>query len=129
MNQEVAPPYHWRQQVNDQLMESSNYSSKQQIYLNTLSEYRFLYLQRYAFYILNNSIDIYDGFEKDIANLKIFFEETKFAQYLITPSFTWSIFISNVGGIFGLFIGLSLATIFELVWLFINIINIILSRF
>ena len=67
----------------------------------------------------------YDAFEKDIAMLKVFFESP--TAVLITTKQTWIDFVSAVGGNGGLFIGFSLVTILELIWLILQIILLYLK--
>ena len=60
----------------------------------------------------------YDAFDNDIAELSVVFDRPTVLLYTTKPSRTWIDFISAVGGNGGLFIGFSIVTILEVVWLF-----------
>jgi hypothetical protein len=53
--------------------------------------------------------------------LSIFFDSPTVLEFSTKNSRTWIDFISAVGGNGGLFIGFSLVTIFEILWLFSEI--------
>ena len=59
----------------------------------------------------------YDAYDDDIAIFNVFFERPTALHYTTRPSKGWIDFISAVGGNGGLFIGFSIVTILELVWL------------
>ena len=62
----------------------------------------------------------YDAFERDIAAVEIFFAEATMLQFETSLRSTWVAFISDVGGILGLCIGLSIFSIVEIVWILIS---------
>ncbi len=59
----------------------------------------------------------YDAYENDIAILSVFFESSTVLQYATKQSRTWVDFISAVGGNGGLFIGFSIVTLVELIYI------------
>jgi len=65
---------------------------------------------------LNQNI-VYDAFSKDIGLASFFFHTTTILEFRTDLSQTWIFFLSNAAGIFGLFIGITLTTIFEIIWL------------
>ena len=67
--------------------------------------------------LVTNKVIEYDAYERDIALLNVFFETSTVLEYTSEPSKTWFDFISAVGGNGGLFIGFSIVTILEIVWL------------
>ena len=70
----------------------------------------------------------YDAYEKDIAILNVFFESPTVLEYTTKHSRTWIDFISAVGGNGGLFIGFSIVTILEILWLFYQIVLLYLNK-
>ncbi len=63
------------------------------------------------------SVTKYDAYEQDIAILNVFFETPTVLEYTTKQSRTWLDMISAVGGNGGLFIGFSIVTILEIIWL------------
>jgi amiloride-sensitive sodium channel len=59
----------------------------------------------------------YDAYDSDIAMLNIYFDAVSVMQFGTQESQGWIDFFSNVGGLLGLCIGLSIITIIELIWL------------
>jgi hypothetical protein len=70
--------------------------------------------------LVTNTVIKYDAYERDIAVLNVFFETPTVLEYTTQPSKTWFDFISAVGGNGGLFIGFSIVTVLEIIWLFIR---------
>ena len=67
---------------------------------------------------ITDSVLEYDAFDKDIAILNVFFETPTVLEYTTKHSITWFDFIAAAGGIGGLFIGFSIVTILEIIYLF-----------
>ena len=67
--------------------------------------------------LVTNKFITYDAYERDIAILNVFFETPTVLEYTTEHSKTWFDFISAVGGNGGLFIGFSIVTVLEIVWL------------
>ena len=65
----------------------------------------------------------YDAYDEDIAILNIYFDTVSVMQFGTQASQGWIDFFSNVGGLLGLCIGLSIVTIIELVWLCFRLIG------
>ena len=59
----------------------------------------------------------YDAFDNDIAKVHIYFKTPTAFKIRGTPFMSATLFVSNIGGIFGLVLGMSIVTLFELVWL------------
>ena len=83
-----------------------------------VSSQRFLKPRGYKDNFVTNSVFEYDAFVNDIAILNVFFETPIALEYTTQHSKTWLDFISAVGGNGGLFIGFSIVTILEIIWLF-----------
>ena len=64
----------------------------------------------------------YDAYDKDIALLHIYFKRSTVFQLGSQPTMTWIDFLSQVGGLLGLCIGISIVTFIELVWLCLRIV-------
>ena len=62
--------------------------------------------------------DTYDAYEKDIAMVTFFFESTTAFQFYRSHRMTVNDFISQVGGMLGLCMGLSLVSFFEIFYWF-----------
>merc|ERR1711962_782207 len=60
----------------------------------------------------------YNAFEKDIAVVNIFFASSTVFAFERSKRMTWLDFISNLGGVCGLCLGISFISITELVYLF-----------
>ena len=71
-----------------------------------------------VFTIMNRKQKTYDAYEKDIGMVSFFFETTTAYEFYRVPKMTWSDFISQLGGMLGLCMGLSLVSIFEFVYWF-----------
>ena len=61
--------------------------------------------------------NVYDAYDQDVALLHIYFKCSTVFQLGIQPTMTWIDFMSQVGGLLGLCIGVSIVTVIELVWL------------
>lgn len=59
----------------------------------------------------------YKAYERDISVLEVYFDRPTILKFLSQPSQTWVSFFSSIGGLLGLCLGISIVTIFELVWL------------
>ena len=69
---------------------------------------------------MNNQKDIeYNAYEKDIALVHFYFETSTIFQYYRERKVTIVGFISQVGGVLGLFLGFSLVSIVELIYWFL----------
>merc|ERR1719192_1323804 len=60
----------------------------------------------------------YNAFDKDIAVVHFFFQEPSVFQFKRAQSMTWIGFISQMGGLLGLFLGFSLISGIELLYWF-----------
>jgi len=67
-----------------------------------------------AFHFINRT---YDAFERDIAELEVFFDVQTVVEFETNLRMTWVDFSSSVGGLLGLCVGLSVVTVIELIWL------------
>ena len=72
-----------------------------------------------VFTILNRKDGKYDAYKNDIGMVTFFFETTTAYEFIRVPKMTWTDFISQVGGMLGLCMGLSLVSIFEVLYWFI----------
>lgn len=59
----------------------------------------------------------YDAFQTDIAKIQIFFKSATATIIHREQAMTWVDFLANLGGIFGLVLGLGIIFVFEIVWL------------
>jgi len=67
----------------------------------------------------------YNAFEKDIAIVNVFFDTPTATEFRNQASMDWYTYLANVGGVLGLCIGLSIMTIFELIWLAGKILRVV----
>ena len=63
----------------------------------------------------------YDPFATDIAKVEVYFESVTMITLNSQNRMTWIEFFSNIGGIFGLIIGIGAISLFELVFLIFNL--------
>lgn len=64
-----------------------------------------------------NTYNSYNAYTRDIALVSVFFNVPTVWMFTTTASSTWITFVSNVGGLLGLCVGISFVTAIELVWL------------
>ena len=111
----VPTPQIWGQLALESMKKSSNgYGDTQN---KIVSSQRFLKPRWYKANFVTNSVVDYDAYDNDIAILNGFFETPIVLEYTTQQSKTWFDFISAVGGNGGLFIGFSIVSILEIVWL------------
>jgi hypothetical protein len=96
-------------------------------YMLTSSQRFFQPQNIYNSSLFNNLSRSYDAYKKDIATLNVFFSSPTALQYSTKQSKSWFDFISTVGGNGGLFIGFSIVTLLEMVWLAIRVAHIYLQ--
>jgi len=97
-----------------------NLSSKQPFFKSYLisnsTKMRFKYFMGTTLdYSLNGTE--YNAFLEDIAIATFFFDSSTVLKFKNELSQTWPLFLANAAGIFGLFIGITLTTFMELIWL------------
>jgi len=63
----------------------------------------------------------YESYQEDIIHLNVYFDQTTALQFKTQASLSWLEYFANIGGLLGLCIGLSIVTVFEIVWLMIKI--------
>ena len=71
---------------------------------------------REIFPVANKNAPTYDAYEKDIALVTFFFESPTVFEYLKEPRMTLLQFISQMGGLLGLCIGLSFVSVIEILY-------------
>jgi hypothetical protein len=59
----------------------------------------------------------YDAYDKDIALVQIFFRKSTMFQMGKQPRMTWIDYLSTVGGLLGLVLGMGIVSFIELIWL------------
>ena len=69
----------------------------------------------------------YDMFKKSVSSFHFYFDELVVNDITASPSVEFVDLISNIGGIFGLFVGLSVLSFVEIIELTFNITNIIIK--
>lgn len=72
--------------------------------------------------LLSSTATEYDAYQRDIAVVSVYFDSPTVWEFATQASSTWIVFFGNVGGLYGLCIGFSIATVVELVWLMIRIV-------
>jgi hypothetical protein len=83
------------------------------------NEYYKLLLMNHSRIIASNIS--YANLDKSFLKVNIFYETMSFTQTTENAALTFETFISNIGGIFGLFIGISLLSFLEIIDLFVFI--------
>jgi hypothetical protein len=58
----------------------------------------------------------YEAYEKDIAKVEIYFRSSTATKIYRESTMTWIDFLGNLGGLFGLVLGLGIIFVFEFVW-------------
>ena len=62
----------------------------------------------------------YDAFDKDIARVQIYFKSVSTMRMHKSKTMTWTDFFSNIGGLFGLILGMGIISLIEICWLCFN---------
>jgi hypothetical protein len=93
-----------------------------------VSGQRFLKGRWYKANFVTNSVVEYDAYENDIAILNVFFGTPIVLEYTTQHSKTWLDFISALGGNGGLFIGFSIVTLLEIIWLLFQLCHLYLGN-
>jgi len=58
----------------------------------------------------------YDAYENDIALVQVFFRKSTMFQLGKQPRMTWIDYLSAVGGLLGLVLGMGIPSFIELIW-------------
>jgi hypothetical protein len=103
----LPEPYIWGKQVLAEYSEGSNQSklikSNERTYKGKAN-------------VFSQFSETYDAFEKDIATVEIFFETPSVLLFNSEQRQTWISFLSSIGGILGLCIGISIVSFVEIFW-------------
>ncbi len=71
----------------------------------------------------------YEAYEKDIAKVEIYFSSSTSTKIYREPTMTWIDFFANLGGLFGLVLGLGIIFVFEFVWfLLCSVLNTVIVQ-
>ena len=82
------------------------------------------FLSKYTTATQNSAnFDSYIG--SSISKINIFYNDISFIAYIESPSITWDTLVGNIGGILGLFIGISIMSIMEILEFIFEIIKIV----
>jgi len=79
------------------------------------------------FNAFNPANETYDAYEKDMAMVQFYFRTSSVIEFETKQSQSWIDFLSAVGGLLGLCIGLSIVTIVELFWLCFRVLRKIIT--
>jgi hypothetical protein len=109
-------------QVLDQLKSTTN-GSMPVFAANVSSQKRYLKRTILMDNVFSSLDREYNAYDDDIAILNVYFDTSSVMQFGTQASQEWVDFFSNVGGLLGLCIGLSLVTIIELIWLCFRLIG------
>lgn len=117
----MAKPQIWGQQVINEYQQK--YNTKPVFLADIESNQRSL--ESLAQVDVFKTIDQnYNAFEQDIAILSVFFDTPTVLQFGTQSRQGWIDFFSNVGGLLGLCIGMSIVTLIELLWLCSKLIGV-----
>ena len=74
-----------------------------------------------VFNYMNNAkeSDDYEAYERDISVIHFYFDSSTAFQYYREPRMTLASFVSQVGGVLGLFLGFSIVSLVELLYWFL----------
>jgi hypothetical protein len=110
-DQDFPQPRIWGQAVLD---EYKNANPMPSYISNLISSQRYLSASPIIFTKMERK---YKAYEKDIAVLQVYFDSPTVFKFVSQPSQTWIGFFSAIGGLLGLCLGVSIVTIFEILWL------------
>jgi hypothetical protein len=117
----IPEPRLWSQQV---MNEYAGRPQKPDFLNRIATNERFMARNPFIFSKMKSS---YDAYEKDIAVLHIYFERNAVFQFRSEPSLTWTRFLSQIGGLMALCLGMSIATCIELPLVLLRLISHIVS--
>ena len=66
--------------------------------------------------LLSPPNDYYEAYEEDIARVEVYFKSATVTEIHREPSMTWIDYFANLGGLFGLSLGLGIIFLFEFIW-------------
>ena len=69
--------------------------------------------------VFESTNEPYNAFDKDIASVQIYFDSAYATKIQTSPRMTWNDYFANVGGIYGLVLGIGIISLFEILWLLI----------
>ncbi len=72
--------------------------------------------------IFTKNIKTYDAYDEDIAVVQVYFKKSTVFQMGCQPTMTWIDYLSTVGGLLGLVLGMGIVSVIELVWLCLRIV-------
>ena len=67
----------------------------------------------------------YNAFNKDIAKVQVYFDSATQEKIQRSSRMNWTDFFSNIGGIYGLFLGMGLISLAEIVWVIFRILFVL----
>ena len=67
--------------------------------------------------VFTRNAKTYDAYDKDIALVQVYFKKSTVFQMGSQPRMTWIDYLSNVGGLLGLVLGMGIISFIELIWL------------
>jgi hypothetical protein len=117
LNANIKPQI-WGKQVLDQLQTSTIITKLKNLVQSSQRKIKPKIVEGFLFENLSRE---YDAYENDIAVLNVFFSSPTAIEYATRPSKSWFDFLSAVGGNGGLFIGFSIVTAVELLWVLVKI--------
>jgi hypothetical protein len=71
----------------------------------------------------------YESYEKDIARVEIYFKSPTLTEIHREPTMTWIGFFANLGGLFGLVLGMGIIFLFELLWFLCSFVKVFSDPF
>ena len=116
LNANIKPQI-WGKQVLDQLQTSTIITKLKSLIQSSQRKIKPKIVEGFLFENLSRE---YDAYENDIAVLNVFFSSPTAIEYATRPSKSWFDFLSAVGGNGGLFIGFSIVTAVELLWVLVK---------
>ncbi len=120
-------PQLWGKFALERMKNSSENENYQKLKSKIVSSQRFLIPKGYKDNLKNTPVTEYDAYDRDIAMLNVYFETPTVLEYTTQHSKTWFDIISAIGGNGGLFIGFSIVTILEIVWLIFQALSLYLT--
>jgi hypothetical protein len=115
LRKNIPKPEMWGKQVSEYLTEHPSASTPTLLSKITSSK-RTIKKSFVLHDLFTDLYNDYDAYEKDIGVLNVYFDSTTVLKLKSEKRQTWIDYFSSVGGALGLCIGLSIVTIFEMLW-------------
>lgn len=113
----LPEPWIWAKQLLEEIAREGKSNQTFFRRLNIVSSERKVATNLQPDSVFNPFDETYDAYQKDISIVQIYFKSASALQFQTAQSQNWIGFLSSIGGLLGLCVGVSIVTFIELFWL------------